>query len=849
MTLYLGDISEDESLYFLFSTRDTTGAAITLAGTPSLEVYINGVTVQSTAGLTLTVDFDGKTGSHLVDIDTSANPFYAVGSDFSVKLAAGTVDGIDVTHETLAVFSIENRFSNDAQTNYDLFTAGTNEDSFKATGFSTPTNVTDAVDSITAHGDFYWPTATGFSTVNPDNTGIAAIQTQTDQLAFTVANQVDSNALTGGGGDDAATIYSYFVSGTNEDAFKADVTSLATATALATVDTNVDAILVDTGTTIPGTITTVQNDLDIITGATGVNLLTATQASIDAIEVDTNELQADDVPGLIATAQADLDIITGASGVNLLTATQASIDAIEADTNELQTDDVPGLIAALNNVAATDIVSAGAITTLTGAVVNVDLVDLTTTNTDMVGTDNAALATALTTVDTVVDAIKVKTDQLAFTVANQVDSNALTGGGGDDAATVYSYFTTGTNEDAFKADITSLATSTALATVDTNVDAILIDTATTIPGLVATAQADLDVITDTDGVILGAAGVDLIWDEILTGATHNIPTSAGKRLRQLGVALAAEGEVIASPAPTATTFATDLTNATDGFYDDQMFRFTSGQNSGQARTGTYDGAAKSFTFDEAFSFAPTTADTFEVVADHVHTVSQIQSGLATEAKQDIIDANVDQIETTVITNAAGVDIAADIIAIKAETALIVADTNELQTDDVPGLIGALNDVAATEIVSAGAITTLAGAVVNVDLVDLVTTTTTNTDMVGTANAALAADLATVGTNVDSILVDTATTIPAQITALNDISTADVNAQVLDVMTTDTFSELSGVPAATASITDMLQFSFMIMRNLGTQTDTVQTIYNNAGVSIGTATVADDTTTFTRGKLS
>jgi len=63
--------------------------------------------------------------------------------------------------------------------------------------------------------------------------------------------------------------------------------------------------------------------------------------------------------------------------------------------------------------------------------------------------------------------------------------------------------------------------------------------------------------------------------------------------------------------------------------------------------------------------------------------------LATEAKQDIIDTNVDQIETAVITNAAGTDIAADIIAVKAETALIVEDTSELQTDDVPTLIAAL----------------------------------------------------------------------------------------------------------------------------------------------------------------
>lgn len=55
----------------------------------------------------------------------------------------------------------------------------------------------------------------------------------------------------------------------------------------------------------------------------------------------------------VATAQADLDIITGADGVNLLTATQASIDAIETDT----TTDIPALIAALNNLAAADVLT------------------------------------------------------------------------------------------------------------------------------------------------------------------------------------------------------------------------------------------------------------------------------------------------------------------------------------------------------------------------------------------------------------------------------------------------------------------------------------------------------------
>ncbi|WP_372857645.1 hypothetical protein [Pseudoalteromonas sp.] len=48
---------------------------------------------------------------------------------------------------------------------------------------------------------------------------------------------------------------------------------------------------------------------------------------------------------------------------------------------------------ALNDIAATDIVSSGAITTLAGAVVNVDTVDTTTTNSDMRGTDGANTTT------------------------------------------------------------------------------------------------------------------------------------------------------------------------------------------------------------------------------------------------------------------------------------------------------------------------------------------------------------------------------------------------------------------------------------------------------------------------
>lgn len=69
--------------------------------------------------------------------------------------------------------------------------------------------------------------------------------------------------------------------------------------------------------------------------------------------------------------------------------------------------------------------------------------------------------------------------------------------------------------------------------IQTDIAAILVDTGTTLDGKLNTAQADLDILTDSDGVILGAAGVDLVWDEVLTGAAHNVVNSSGRRIRQL----------------------------------------------------------------------------------------------------------------------------------------------------------------------------------------------------------------------------------------------------------------------------------------------------------------------------
>ena len=107
---YLGDYAEDYAdLNFGFPTHKTDGTPITLAGTPVVSVYKSNSTTQSTAGVTLSVDFDGMTGSHNVKIDLSADAFYAVGTDYKVIITTGTVDAKSVVGTVLAHFSIENR--------------------------------------------------------------------------------------------------------------------------------------------------------------------------------------------------------------------------------------------------------------------------------------------------------------------------------------------------------------------------------------------------------------------------------------------------------------------------------------------------------------------------------------------------------------------------------------------------------------------------------------------------------------------------------------------------------------------------------------------------------------------
>jgi hypothetical protein len=248
------------------------------------------------------------------------------------------------------------------------------------------------------------------------------------------------------------------------------------------------------------------------------------------------------------------------------------------------------------------------------------------------------------------------------------------------------------------------------------------------------------------------------------------------------------------------------------------------------------------------------------------------TGTTLNDKIDVIDGNVDSILTdtgttipatitTLTTNVGTVDTVVDGIqtdlsngtdglgALKALIDTVDTVADGIQTDLSNGTdgLGALKSLIDTVDTNVDSVLTDTGTTLN----DALAVVDANVDAILVDTGTTLNDaLAVVDANVDAILVDTGTTVPAQIAALNNISTAEVNAEVLDCLVTDTHAELAAVPAATSSLKDKINWLFALARNKITQTATTLTLRNDADdADIAAATVSDDATTATREEFS
>ena len=427
--------------------------------------------------------YSGSFGARLQE---SAETYLSnIGLDHFVS---SSVTGADVADNSIAARLV----SKSATADWDSYDNTT--DSLEAIGDAAFDPTTDTVarvtlvDTTTANTDMRG--TDGANTVTPDNTSITAIKAKTDQLAFTVANQVDANSLTGG--TSPADIYTYFTAGTNEDVFKADISTLATSAALSgvetkidTVDAIVDSILVDTGTDIPASISEL-NDFDPVTDqvivsqnndktgyalssaandAIGAAFLsyTLTKGSAGTIErafwqsLKASQLADGEVSGTPTSSAFDTNLtaVSGAYDHLLLLFTSGSlagearpIDSYSATNGRITLQEpltsapsssdefivVPSHTDPPEDTAAA--VWSYATRTVTSGVgtppADTYAYFVQGGNEDAFKADVSALASqsSVNTVSGNVNSVKSKTDQLSFTVANLVDSNALSGGGG-----------------------------------------------------------------------------------------------------------------------------------------------------------------------------------------------------------------------------------------------------------------------------------------------------------------------------------------------------------------------------------------------------------------------------------
>lgn len=112
----LGDLYEDQMAYIPFNTYGVAGNSVTVTNLANTDVHIHkddGLTQRNNAaGVTVSIDFDGITGNHMITVDTSDDTvagFWLPGHDYFLRVEGTTVDGQTI-NMFLAMWSCQNRY-------------------------------------------------------------------------------------------------------------------------------------------------------------------------------------------------------------------------------------------------------------------------------------------------------------------------------------------------------------------------------------------------------------------------------------------------------------------------------------------------------------------------------------------------------------------------------------------------------------------------------------------------------------------------------------------------------------------------------------------------------------------
>jgi hypothetical protein len=131
---------------------------------------------------------------------------------------------------------------------------------------------------------------------------------------------------------------------------------------------------------------------------------------------------------------------------------------------------------------------------------------------------------------------------------------------------------------------------------------------------------------------------DAVWDEVLTGATHNIPTSAGRRVRELATNAIISGTA-QGPGTGNNQIQLDTDASTvDGSYDPSGIVLVNGTGVGQSRLILqYTGSTKTATVDRNWKVNPDATSEYVVYADPGR--EHVNEGLAQAGTSNTITLN------------------------------------------------------------------------------------------------------------------------------------------------------------------------------------------------------------------
>ena len=691
---YLGDFAEDATVYIPFNTfsSDDPQASVTITNLVDADIKVHkdgSVTQIVTDGATIAIDFDSITGNHLITIDTSAHADYSVGSDYLVRIEGTTVDAGTI-NAFIGSFSIENRFNE--------------VDVTKWLGTAAATPTTAGVPEV----DVTFVSGTA-QTANDNGADLNALVSANIAVNTTITSVTSQTELVLNGGiptDDTYNELTVLIidAGTPTEMSVNTITDYVGATTTIHLKDTPEFTVATSDIVIILT----NNSLKATTKNTRLDITANGNAGIDWNNID-NPTTAVDLSGtdiqLVDTA-TDVTTKTGyslaATGLDAIASTATGmVEIAKAIWDRVLT----GATHNINN-------SAGKRLRQVDAAFEVHSGTAQAGSTTTITLDTGASATNdIYRGDRIIIIAGTGVGEhdicIAYNGTTKVATVAETWVITPDATSEFILVPASVDIETWQH---SVVTSSAGGLPDVNANEVG-DTAQTggdLTALIGTAQLDLDKITGSDGVTLATAqanyapsvagdsmaltagAVDDIYDEDLTA--HQTALSAGRAITLGGVPIA---ETTATGTPTTTEIILAAGSAIDDAYKDQTVKILSGVAVGQARICSgYTGSTKTLAFDEPYETACSSGDAVAVAIDHVHPVSQIADGVWDEATSG---------HTTAGTTG------------KAITDTL-ADTNELQTDDVPTLIAAVQ----TEVDKIG---TPADTDVSTDIANIKTDTT------------------------------------------------------------------------------------------------------------------------------